>query len=132
MKDNLLITALIFIITGIIFGAFGAHALKEVISETKLSSFEVGIRYQIYQGLGLLVIGSMYDKINFNLAWFYRLASLGTILFSSSIYLLALGDNIDLSMKLIGPITPIGGSMIIFSWILFLINIIKHQKKTNS
>ena len=58
MKDNLLITALIFIITGIIFGAFGAHALKEVISETKLSSFEVGVRYQIYQGLGLLVIGS--------------------------------------------------------------------------
>ena len=127
-----LLSGSVFALLSIVLGAFGAHALKEVISETKLSSFEVGVRYQIYQGLGLLVIGSMYDKINFDLAWFYRLASLGTILFSFSIYLSALGDNIDLSMKLIGPITPIGGSMIIFSWILFLINIIKHQKKTNS
>ncbi len=132
MNKNIIVTALIFIITGIIFGAFGAHSLKEIVSETKISSFEVGVRYEIYQGLGLLIIGCMYDKFNFNPIWVYRLGYIGTILFSGSIYLLTLNENIELPTKILGPITPLGGSLIIFSWLLLLYNVSMYQKNNKS
>ena len=63
MNRSIIIWSLILIISGIILGAFGAHSLKEIISQDKLLSFETGIRYQIYQGLGMLIIGFSSEKI---------------------------------------------------------------------
>ena len=51
----------------IIFGAFGAHALKGIIDEQSLATFEVGVRYQFYQALGFLILGFSKDKLTFNL-----------------------------------------------------------------
>ena len=71
MNRSIIICNLILIISGIILGAFGAHSLKEIISQDKLLSFETGVRYQIYQGLGMLIIGLSSEKINFSIKWFY-------------------------------------------------------------
>ena len=128
MNKKILLASIIFIFSAIIFGAFGAHALKNHLTEMKISSFEVGVRYQLYQGLGLMIIVLNQDKFKFNLNWFYQFSFYGTILFSFSIYILAFSDKIHLPTQIIGPITPIGGTMIIISWIILAINIIKQKK----
>ncbi len=128
MNKKLLLVSIIFIFSAIIFGAFGAHALKKHLTEMKISSFEVGVHYQLYQGLGLMIIALNQDKFKFNLNWFYQFSLYGTVLFSLSIYILAFSDKIHLPTQIIGPITPIGGTMIIISWIILAINIIKQKK----
>ena len=56
MKELVIITAAIFGASGIVLGAFGAHAFKKLLSEEKLASFETGVRYQMYAALTLLII----------------------------------------------------------------------------
>lgn len=117
MTNNcVIITGASFGLLAIILGAFGAHALKKVLSAEKLASFEVGVRYQTYSALFLILIG--YNG-NFNISlvqWAYYLVSIGTILFSFSIYLLSLSEYLKKNFKFLGPITPIGGLLMILGW----------------
>ena len=129
MNKTIVSTGILFIISGIILGAFGAHKLKDIVDATKLNSFEVGVRYQLFQGIGLLVLG-LTNQITFSLKPFFILSIFGTILFSSSLYLLSFSDVINLPISLIGPITPIGGVLMIFSWCLLFIQIQKIRKNT--
>lgn len=115
MNKTIAITGILFILCGIILGAFGAHALKELVSTSKLASFETGVRYQLIQGLGLLIIG-LQTSLIFSLKIFFRLMLVGTLLFSFSIYLLTFSEVMNIPTKLIGPITPIGGLLIICAW----------------
>jgi uncharacterized membrane protein YgdD (TMEM256/DUF423 family) len=117
----------VFIFTAILLGAFGAHALKEIISIEKISSFEVGIRYQMYHGLALLILNSQADKFSFSLRWVNRLLVAGTVLFSVSIYLLAIQEIIPFAVRWLGPVTPIGGTLLLVSWGLFLVRVIRNQ-----
>ncbi len=119
MNKKIAITGALLIMTGIILGAFGAHALKEAITEVKLSSYETGVRYQIYHGFALLLIGLSSDRIKFDLKWIYVLMLTGTLLFSISIYFLAISELIG-EYKFLGPITPVGGMVLILSWALFI------------
>lgn len=120
MQKSTVLIGAIFIVVAIILGAFGAHALKAVLSEEKLLSFETGVRYQLIQGVSLLVIGLNSKTLGFELKLVERLLIIGTILFSISIYLLAMADLIGVSMKWLGPVTPIGGSLMIFGWFVFI------------
>lgn len=117
MTNNcVIITGATFGLLAIIFGAFGAHALKKVLSADKLASFEVGVRYQTYSALFLLVIG--YNA-NFEVSlmqWAYYLVVIGTIFFSFSIYLLSLAEYLKKNFKFLGPITPLGGLLMILGW----------------
>ncbi len=111
-----IITGATFGLLAIILGAFGAHALKKILSADKLASFEVGVRYQTYSALFLLLIG--YNT-NFELSlvqWAYYLVTSGTVLFSFSIYLLALSEYLKKNFKFLGPITPLGGLLMILGW----------------
>ena len=67
MNNFLLRSGAILFVFAIILGAFGAHALKDVVSERAITSFEVGVRYQFYQALAFLIIGFSKDKLSFNL-----------------------------------------------------------------
>ena len=126
MKNKLISTGIIIIVTSIILGAFGAHALEKVVTEEKLHSFEVGIKYQMYQGLGLLVLASLFNSFSFSLKIVFRLQLIGIVLFSLSIYGLVLTPLIGINLKILfGPLTPIGGLLMIIGWILLLI---KHLK----
>ena len=120
MQKSTVLIGAIFIVVAIILGAFGAHALKAVLSEEKLLSFETGVRYQLIQGVSLLVIGLNSKTLGFELKLIERLLVIGTILFSISIYLLAMADLIGVSMKWLGPVTPIGGSLMIIGWFVFI------------
>ena len=126
MKNKLITTGIILIVTSIILGAFGAHALEKLVSENKLRSFEVGIKYQMYQGLGMLVLASLFNSLSFSLKLVYRLQLIGILLFSLSIYGLVLTPLIGIKLKMFfGPLTPIGGLLMIIGWFLLLL---KHLK----
>lgn len=111
--------------TAVILGAFGAHLLEQYLSTEALQSYEVGVRYQIFHGLTLLFLS--LDKNVFA----KRTATLfviGTLLFSGSIYGLSLGSTSTLStlQKILGPVTPIGGLLLILGWLNLLIGYIRN------
>lgn len=117
-------TGAIFGFLAIILGAFGAHALKKVLTDEKLSSFEVGVRYQIYSALFLLILGFNGNLNSSLIIWSFYLVTFGTILFSVSIYLLSMADFLKKNFKFLGPITPLGGLLIIAGWFCLMLSAI--------
>lgn len=114
-------TGAILIVLAIAFGAFGAHGLEGKISTLKIASFEVGIRYQIYHGLALILFAALTPNLTIDFTRIYYLILSGVILFSGSIYLLALSDLFYPNLgKFIWPLTPLGGLLLIWAWLLFL------------
>ena len=114
-----IITGAIFGMLAIIFGAFGAHALKKILSEDQLHSFEVGVKYQMYHAIVLLCLGL---NANYGTSEIYWCFTIGIILFSFSIYGLILSDAKGKKLRFLGPITPIGGLLLVSGWLLLLIN----------
>lgn len=110
--------------TAIILGAFGAHALKKVLSTEQLSTFETGVRYQMYHALFLLFIGIMTNLPQNTKKTIYNLVLFGVLLFSGSIYLLATKDLTHFDFKIIGPLTPLGGLLLIIAWTTLLIKLV--------
>ncbi|MBS1921042.1 MAG: DUF423 domain-containing protein [Bacteroidetes bacterium] len=114
----------------ILLGAFGAHALQEVITDEKLlHGFQTGVQYQMYHALALLVLGLLYEKFPVKLLrWSGILFISGIILFSGSLYLLTLlNGKSEALLKFIGPITPVGGTLFIIGWIFLLMAILKKR-----
>ena len=126
MEKRYVIFGSILFCIAIMFGAFGAHTLKNLIPDHKLESFEVGIRYQMFQALAILLLSITSKSFTFNLKRILLLMVIGTLLFSFSIYLLALDSLIPFSCKFLGPITPIGGLILIISWGIFTVKLIKN------
>ena len=127
MNRTIALTGTIFLMISIILGAFGAHALKEVLKEEQLLSFETGVRYQMIHGLGLLIIGLNADRHGFKLQSVYRFLLLGVLLFSVSIYFLALQDVLGMKLRFLGPITPIGGLLMIVGWSVYGIQLLRSK-----
>jgi uncharacterized membrane protein YgdD (TMEM256/DUF423 family) len=115
--ENSIKMAILFCLSAVILGAFGAHALKEVLSESQLNSFQTGIRYQFFHGLAILILSLNSKQFTDRLSSIIKIMSAGIILFSFSIYLLNIQDLIGFSMSYLGPITPIGGLLLITSWL---------------
>lgn len=127
MNKSIVIIGIVMLVIAIVLGAFGAHALKEHLTLEKLNTFEVGVRYQVYHGLAFLILGLSADKVQFSLKLPIRLIFTGVILFSGSIYFLAIQEMLGVSMKFLGPITPLGGLFMIMGWILFLVKIMRSK-----
>ena len=112
---------------GVALGAFGAHALKLILSPDQLQTFETGVRYQFYHSFALLATGIIYGHFTnkqVKLAGVFFL--IGIILFSGSLYLLTfLKLNGDVGLKGLGILTPIGGVFFILGWLLLLIGIMR-------
>ncbi len=131
MDKKIIATAAVFGMIAIILGAFGSHALKNVLPIEQIITFQTGIRYQMYHSLFLLFIGTT-TLINQKLKKIiYKTSLLGVILFSGSIYLLATNSLTTIDFKIIGFITPIGGLFLIISWFLLFFDLIKPIKKKN-
>lgn len=116
--------------TGVILGAFGAHALKESLAPESLNSFETGVRYQMFHGLALLVLSLYHAFFPSSLLrtglWLF---SIGTVFFSGSIYLLTTRSITGLtSTTILGPITPIGGTLLIIAWTCFIVALLKMKR----
>jgi uncharacterized membrane protein YgdD (TMEM256/DUF423 family) len=127
MKYKLLqIFGVLFCGSAVVLGAFGAHLLSDMLSADALQSFEVGVRYQFFHGLALLFLSLSPDskKVMSRTALLFVI---GTLLFSSSIYLLSLSTMYgDTGLPaLLGPVTPIGGLLLILGWVNLLVGYIR-------
>jgi uncharacterized membrane protein YgdD (TMEM256/DUF423 family) len=127
MNKSIVIIGIVMLVMAIVLGAFGAHALKEHLTPEKLNTFEVGVRYQVYHGLAFLILGFSADKFQFSLKLPTRLIFVGVLMFSGSIYFLAIQEMLGVSLKFLGPITPLGGLLMITGWLLFMVKIMRSK-----
>lgn len=120
MRLYVMIGALLALL-GVMLGAFGAHGLKNILDASALATFEVGVRYQMYHALAILLVGGLAAQAS--LVWRKRAALLfiiGSVLFSGSIYLLVLTGQ-----KWLGPVTPLGGLCLMLGWVALAISVMK-------
>lgn len=125
MNKKIVISAAVIACLAVVFGAFGAHGLKSLVSQEAVSAFETGVRYQMYHALALLFIGLsnfIPEKTKRSVAFFFVL---GVVLFSCSIYLLSLKEVLPFAISKIAFVTPVGGFAFIIGWVVFIFRIIK-------
>jgi len=131
MKKSVVIVGAVLIVISIAVGAMGAHALKEILSDSSLKSLETAVRYQMYMGIAILSLGLNYHKFrkrSFN--YFYLFILLGSILFSFSIYGLIWADHSSFFSlkKVFGPLTPLGGTLMIIGWSIFIVQFSRQKE----
>lgn len=127
MKQFTLIIACFYGLLTIILGALGSHAFKKILSVDKLASFEVGIRYQMYHAIVLLMLGLFLSFTTPLEKWSSLCLIIGTFLFSFTIYFLAFSEYWNINLKFLGPITPLGGIFLIIGWILLIAYFSKYR-----
>ena len=121
-SKTILAIASLLIALAICFGAFGAHALKDILTPKYLEIYHTGVEYQFYNTLGLFALGLIANFTNrikkIIIAFYFILV--GTIIFSGSLYLLTILDK-----PILGAITPIGGTAQIIGWLILFFALIK-------
>jgi uncharacterized membrane protein YgdD (TMEM256/DUF423 family) len=123
MHRKILIMGLTFAALSVLLGAFGAHALKSMVSGDRLQIFETGVRYQFMHAMALITLSiySQQNQLNIKeqkwIGWAAHFFIVGTLLFSGSLYLLTLiATPTHPLISFIGPITPLGGLCFILGW----------------
>lgn len=124
MKETVLAFGALYGGLAVIFGAFGAHALKKRMSEDLLKSFETGVKYQMYHALALLILPQIVtfeSALQQSVGWCFII---GILLFSFSIYGLCLTSMSGNKWRFLGPITPLGGLLMVSGWMALLFSVI--------
>ncbi len=117
MSKTIIMSAAILLALAVAIGAFGAHALKEKLADDLMQIYKTGVEYHFYHALGLLLVGILsFQMPSTLLNWSALLLGLGIIIFSGSLYVLAISG-----IRWIGAITPIGGLSFIAGWILLFL-----------
>ena len=123
MTKTLLLFGLFFCGLSVLMGAFGAHALKEKLSEYSMSIYDKAVFYQVFHAIGILVVsilGQLFNTQDFNTSgWLFII---GILLFSGSLFILSVTG-----LKWLGAITPIGGVIFIAGWFLLFFKVLKIQ-----
>lgn len=119
LQKSMFQTGCVFAGTSVILGAFGAHALKDVLEPAQLSTFETGVKYQFMHALGILIVGLSLRKLKETTAkrvWYLFMVGIGV--FSLSLYFLSMRSLLGFSdsYKAVGAITPLGGLSFISGW----------------
>lgn len=121
MSRSILLTAATFLVLAVALGAFGAHGLKAKLSAELMQVYKTGVEYHFYHALGLLLIGVLASTMPSGLLqWSALLLGLGIVLFSGSLYLMAVTG-----IRWLGAITPFGGVSFIAGWVLLFIAVWK-------
>jgi len=116
MNKTIFTTACIFGLLAVVLGAFGAHGLQKLVDAKSVTSFETGVRYQMYHAFLLFVLGLLPNISERIKRIVFYLLVVGVVMFSFSIYLLAINALVDFDFKTIAFITPIGGVFLIAAW----------------
>lgn len=116
MNKTIFSTGVLLGLLAVLLGAFGAHGLEKLVNLKSVATFETGVRYQMYHAFFLLILGSIQQLPQPSKKWIYYVVLLGVILFSGSIYLLAINDLTSFDFKIIAFATLIGGSFLVFGW----------------
>ena len=120
----------------VLLGALGAHSLKSYLTPEQLTSFETGVRYQMYHAFALLccgILGNHFDFRQINRSVMLFLA--GIFCFSFSIYLLStklLWGAPPIMVSILGPITPVGGILLAAGWLNLFLLFLKTAKKKST
>lgn len=119
-------------LTAVILGAFAAHSLKEHLSTESLETFQTGVRYHFYHAFAILIVGILLYNRKTNLlrisGWLF---TVGILLFSGSLYLLAVRETMNLAMNWLGPVTPLGGLLFISGWTCLFISTYQDNQRGN-
>ena len=127
MNKIILITATVLGLLAVVFGAFAAHGLEQLIDLDAQNTFETGVRYQMYHALFLLFIGSTSVISTKAKKTIFYLVGIGLLLFSGSLYGLATNELSTFNFKQIVLLTPIGGLLLITAWFFLCVNIVKNK-----
>jgi len=105
-------------------GAFGAHGLKNTLSAEALTIYQTGVTYHMWHALGLIGIALLQQKASESkyVSWAGWLMFIGILLFSGSLYLLAVTG-----LRWLGMITPIGGVCFLLAWLSVCLSVIKNE-----
>lgn len=127
MERNFILFGILFVVLGIALGAFAAHGLQSAgLEQAKIESFKVGVAYLFYSGFGMMILGGLRERFDFMMKLHFRMIFFGTILFSFSIFLLAVLPLLQINIsRYLGPITPIGGVMMIIGWFTLFIKYLR-------
>jgi uncharacterized membrane protein YgdD (TMEM256/DUF423 family) len=116
MNHTAIIFGAIFGFLAIFLGAFGAHLLQKKLTKEQLQSFETGVKYQMYHAIVLLVLGfQLNTEVSIDNYIVYSFI-IGVLLFSFSIYGLVISSANNKKIKILGPITPLGGLFLALGW----------------
>lgn len=127
MQKKIFIAATLLGLLGLILGAFAAHGLRSLLTDSALESFQTGVRYQIYHAFFLFIVGVNSHLSPLQKKYIFSLTLAGILLFSVSIYLLATNALTSIDFTFLGPITPIGGLLLIFAWGFLLLGLIRYK-----
>ena len=121
MTKIAIISGSAFALLSVVMGAFGAHLLKDSLSDYSKTIYEKAVLYQMFHALGILILTMIQQNLNnVDLSVPIWLFILGIMLFSGSLYILALSE-----IKIVGFITPIGGTLFILGWLVTIIKVYK-------
>lgn len=129
MNKTILVTAAIMGFLAVVLGAFGAHGLKRLVDADAVTTFETGVRYQMYHALLLLFVGSTAYLTPNAKNWVFYLVVVGVVLFSGSIYGLATNTLTSFNFKKVAFVTPIGGLFLIMGWVLLAFHFLTIKTK---
>jgi uncharacterized membrane protein YgdD (TMEM256/DUF423 family) len=107
-----------FGLASIILGAFAAHRFRRMLSPEVLQSFETGVKYMMYHALALIFLGFHLNFLSLGQRLTALFMILGVVLFSFSIFGLCYGAYKNKNMRFLGPVTPMGGLLLIVAWVL--------------
>lgn len=127
MDRKIIMSAALLGFLAIVLGAFGAHSLKKFLEISELTTFETAIKYQMYNALFLLFIGSTKEVLGKAKKIIFYTSIIGVLLFSGSLYLLALNRFLPFDFRPFGFITPIGGLLFLVSWFWLFVNFYKKK-----
>ena len=114
----------LFVLISVTFGALNSHYLKSILPKIAIDSIDVSLRYMMYHGLGLLIISILPIKEK---RYIINLFIVGTLLFSLSILILSFQSISKSNLGWLGPLTPIGGLLLIGGWIILLYSFIREK-----
>lgn len=120
---RVLATGAAFALLAVVVGAFAAHGLKATLGAPQLALFETAARYQMYHALALLVVGVLVNLPQFSrrlLGYAVLAFIVGILLFSGSLYLLALSG-----IRWLGAVTPLGGISFLLGWLVLIVAALK-------
>jgi uncharacterized membrane protein YgdD (TMEM256/DUF423 family) len=110
----------VLLAVGVGLGAFGAHALQDLLTPERLETWQTAVLYHFIHALALILIAIVSKVFAINLDWPARLIFAGIIIFSGSLYTLCLTD-----IGLFGAVTPIGGVCFIAGWVWMATSLFK-------
>ncbi|MCM4150693.1 DUF423 domain-containing protein [Arenibacter sp. N53] len=128
MNKTIFVTGIFFGLTAVLLGAFGAHGLENLLDGKAISTFETGVKYQMYHALFLMILGGFNLLVEERKKAVYYLIVAGVICFSFSIYLLSTNELSIFDFKKIALLTPIGGVLLVSGWILLGIRVHKQNQ----